>query len=94
MIAASIKTVQTLSNEGEGIMIYSPWTQESLYYIALVSFIINALMYRLDSNNKYAYLIVFGFSLSFLNVSNFQLLGISLVLLGLVFQFVLSIRKS
>lgn len=88
----SIKASESLSNNG-GIIGSMLWTGESIYYIALVLFVVNALMYQIDKRKKWDYIIVFGFSLIFINFIIFQILGIGLIFIGLIFQLIINKSK-
>lgn len=91
IIAAAIKATISLDEAG-GIYLSPLWTRESLPYIAFISFVLNSFMYLFDKSRSNFYIVIFGFTLIFIGLSMFQIAGISMMVLGLIFQFISSQR--
>ena len=72
----------------ESVFCLRRWTDEWEYYVAVVSFVLHTITFKLDKTNRGYYVAIFGFSLSFLGLLQFQLLGCALVVLGIVLQFI------
>lgn len=87
LIGNAIKVIESSNYEG-GIVGPMTWTKVSIYYIALISFGVNAIMYLIDERRRYDYLIVFGFSMIFNSITVFQVVGAGLMFLGFIFQFI------
>lgn len=87
LIGNAIKVIESSYYHG-GIVGPMTWTKGSIYYIALISFVVNSIMYLIDQRRRYDYIIVFGFSIIFISNTVFQILGAGLMLLGFIFQFI------
>ena len=93
IITSAISATNFLDQD-EGIILSTLFTKASFSYIALTSFIVNAAMYIFEKQGRDAYLIVFGFSLIFLNPLVVQISGVIMMVLGLIFQFIRSLKKG
>lgn len=93
IITSAISATSVLDQD-EGIILSTVFTKSSFSYLALTSFIVNAAMYIFEKQGRDAYLIIFGFSLIFLNPVVVQISGVIMMVLGLVFHFIRSLKKG
>jgi hypothetical protein len=87
LIGNAIKVIES-SNYHAGIVGPMTLSKVSMYYIALISFGANTIMYLIDERRRFSYIIVFGFSMIFNSNTVFQILGVGLMFLGFIFQFI------
>lgn len=87
LIGNAIKVIES-SNYHGGMVGPVTWSKVSIYYIALISFGVNKVMYLIDQGRRFDYIIVFGFSMIFISDTIFQVLGAGLMFLGFIFQFI------